>query len=75
MVGEVMAFNFVIIFVGGFWFLFFVAKFFNLDKIYVDKYNINIKLLYSLMALASLIFTGVIYLIYRWYKYIVYFLI
>lgn len=65
MVGEVMAFNFVIIFVGGFWFLFFVAKFFNLDKIYVDKYNINIKLLYSLMALASLIFTGVIYLIYR----------
>ena len=75
MVGEVMAFNFVIIFVGGFWFLFFVAKFFNLDKIYVDKYNINIKLLYSLMALASLIFTGVIYLIYRWYEYIVYFLI
>ena len=65
MVGEVMAFNFVIIFVGGFWFLFFVAKFFNLEKIYVDKYNINIKLLYSLMALASLIFTGVIYLIYR----------
>ena len=65
MVGEVMAFNFVIIFVGDFWFLFFVAKFFNLDKIYVDKYNINIKLLYSLMALASLIFTGVIYLIYR----------
>lgn len=66
MVGEVMAFNFVIIFVGDFWFLFFVAKFFNLDKIYVDKYNINIKLLYSLMALASLIFSYyVIYLIYR----------
>ena len=70
-----MAFNFVIIFVSGFLFLFFVAKFFNLDKIYVDKYNINIKFLYSLMALVSLIVTGVIYLIYRWYEYIVYFLI